>query len=105
MRVKLPLKRIVCKVESCESEHDRSTENPREVKRVCGCTGVDAHLDEPFGADVVVTGHVWYHPIGLVTAHAAVRVPSVFDEALQKVVATAIGVVSSVTSTPGPRRL
>ena len=72
--------------------NDRSTGDARGEKRMCGCTGVDAHLAVPVGADSVVTGRAWYHSTALVTARSAVRVPSVIDELFRKVFSTAIGV-------------
>ena len=38
--------------------NDRSTGDARGGKRDGGCTGVDAHLAVPVGADFIVTGHV-----------------------------------------------
>ena len=63
---------------------------------MCGCSGVDAHLAVPVGADFVVTGRVWYHSTALVTARSAVRVPSVFEEIFHKVDAKAVGSIPFV---------
>ena len=71
--------------------NDRSTGDARGEKRMCGCTGVDAHLAVPVGADSVVTGRVWYHSTALVTARSAVRVPSMFDELFQNLFYTRRG--------------
>ena len=77
--------------------NDRSTVDARGGKWDGGCTGVDAHLAVPVGADFVVSGRVWYHSTALVTARSAVRVPALSGELFWQLVATSIGIVQFIT--------